>query len=316
MSSLLYVASGDDEVVEHADWVEASSLFKADGNISREDLARAITVDGSLSQQKARERAEEAFDEIADRIRACAANAHPRISCYPFELIEHGEVLQKMSVDSAEPDAGLLYLFLLVLARSDMSSPARAKHPMDPTKIFERLCADVLLEFWGGGSDHSNAIVFGTARTGSQRTFQAKIDGLCDHLQEGMGWKPDAWSPGAGDGKLDVVVFRRFQDERQGNLVGFAQCKTGIHWREHLTKLQPAAFCHNYMRKPLVVEPIRLYMVPHRINAERWDEDSRAGGLLFDRCRILHYGNLIKRETLDHCRTWLRSALAKVSKKR
>ena len=38
MSSLLYVGTGDDEIVEHADWVEATTLFRADGNTSQEDL--------------------------------------------------------------------------------------------------------------------------------------------------------------------------------------------------------------------------------------------------------------------------------------
>ena len=35
-------------------------------------------------------------------------------------------------------------------------------------------------------------------------------------------------------------------------------------------------------------------MVPHRILSNRWEQDTRAGGLLFDRCRIVHYGNSIK----------------------
>jgi hypothetical protein len=309
MRSLLYVASGDDEIVEHADWVEASALFRADGSTSQEDLARAIHVDRALSQQRARELAEDAFDEISDRVDACQANSYPQTSSYPFELIGRNIVLQRKPAAPANPDAGLLYLFLLLLSRSDMSSTARARSAVDPTKAFERLCADVLREFWGGHSAHSDSLVFGTAHAGGSRNFESHINQLCNHLQEGVGWKAGARSPGAGDGKLDIVVYRRFCDKRPGSLVGFAQCKTGIHWREHLTKLQPSGFCHNYMTSPLVVEPMRIYMVPHRIIANRWDEDSRAGGLLFDRCRIVHYGNSIKPATLNDCRTWLQSAL-------
>ncbi|WP_165250161.1 hypothetical protein [Paludisphaera soli] len=323
MSSILYVGSGDDEIVEHADWVEASSLFKADGNVSQEDLARAIALDRSLSQSRARELAQDAFDELADRIESCGENSHPRVSCYPFELVDGNTMLQKKSTDASAPDAGLLYLFLLALTRSDMSSKARKRAKLDPTKIFERLCADVLKEFWGGESAHSDCIVFGTAKLSVKSKGKAKPKGarsnvfshhvnhLCSVLQEGIGWRTNARSPGAGDGKLDVVVYRRFRDRRSGSLVGFAQCKTGIHWREHLPKLQPRGFCGNYMVSPLLVDPMRIYMVPHRIVANRWDEDTRAGGLLFDRCRIAHYGNSIKSETLADCRKWLDDVIAK-----
>jgi hypothetical protein len=219
-----------------------------------------------------------------------------------------------------------------------LSSTARKNSVLDPTKVFERLCADVLREFWGGGSDQCDCIVFGTAKVAAPPSaakpkakakaevkavpkgaakkatatniFSQNINHLCSLLREGVGWKPGARSPGAGDGKLDVVVFRRFRDKRAGGLVGFAQCKTGIHWREHLAKLQPRGFCGNYMVAPLLVEPLRIYMVPHRIIANRWDEDTRAGGLLFDRCRIVHYGNSIRVGTLNDCRTWLTEVLA------
>jgi hypothetical protein len=334
MISLLYVGSGDDEIVEHADWVEASTLFRADGTISQEDLARAINVDRSVPQPKARLLAQDAFEELADRIESCGENAYPKVASYPFELIDGNAVLKKRPADPAHPDAGLLYLFLLFLTRSDMSSTTRKKSVLDPTKVFERLCADVLREFWGGESAHSDCMVFGTAKVAAPaaaagtkpnakekakgaakapsaaKSFPHNINHLCSMLQEGAGWKAGARSPKAGDGKLDAVVYRRFRDKRAGGLVGFAQCKTGIHWREHLTKLHPRGFCGNYMLSPLLIEPFRIYMVPHRIIAERWEADTRAGGLLFDRCRIVQYGNSIKAENLNDCRTWLDEVLA------
>ena len=310
MSKLLYVASGDDEIVEHADWVEISALFRADGNVSQEDLARAIIADRGVPQHKSRLLAHDAFAELCNRAESCGENCHPALSCYPFELKDKDTLLQKKPDDPAAPDAGLLYLFLLALTRSDMGSKARAQNAIDPTKVFERLCADVLKEFWGGESNHSNSIVFGTAQTVSQRKFPNQIKILCGQLQEGAGWKTGARSPKAGDGKLDLVVFRRFRDKRPGGLVGFAQCKTGIHWREHLTKLNPRGFCGTYMAAPLLLDPIRIYMVPHRINEDRWNEDTQLGGLLFDRCRIVHYGNSIKVDVLGDCRTWLNSVLA------
>jgi hypothetical protein len=314
MSSLLYVGTGDDEIVEHADWVEAATLFRADTNASQEDLARAINVARGVDQEKARELAQDAFDELADRHYACGANDYPEISSYPFDLFDGNTILQRKPDAVGSPDAGLLYLFLLVLTRSDMSSRARTQAGIDPTKVFERLCADVLKEFWGGDSEHCNCLVFGTAQRAEQAGFQRNVTQLCTHLQEGVGWKANARTRGAGDGKLDVVVYRRFRDKRSGGLIGFAQCKTGIHWRQHLTTLQPRAFCQNYMVSPPLLDPMRIYMVPHRIAASRWDEDTTLGGLLFDRCRIVHYGNSISADTLNDCRKWLQAVLAKNKK--
>ena len=65
-------------------------------------------------------------------------------------------------------------------------------------------------------------------------------------------------APRGGDGKLDLmVVWRKFSDGRPGVLAGFAQCKTGIHWRDHLAKLEPAAFSGKFMRQQLIVSPLK-----------------------------------------------------------
>ena len=55
----------------------------------------------------------------------------------------------------------------------------------------------------------------------------------------------------AKDGKLDIVVWRRFADGRPGQLIGFGQCKTGTSWPDDLTKLQPEGFCAKWMLKGL-----------------------------------------------------------------
>ena len=120
-----------------------------------------------------------------------------------------------------------------------------------------------------------------------------------------IGEKP----PGAGDGKLDVVVWRVFPDRRAGGLFGFGQCKTGIHWKTHLTKLEPREFCRRYFQQPLIIDPVRVYMVPHRVNGSDWDHHTGEGGLLFDRCRLVQYGYDVSSEVLNECRDWLNAAL-------
>ena len=50
--------------------------------------------------------------------------------------------------------------------------------------------------------------------------------------------------------------------------MGFAQCKTGNSWDKHLTQLNPRTFCRDFMKQPLVLEPVRIYMVPNRISMQ------------------------------------------------
>jgi hypothetical protein len=309
MMSLLWVGRGDDELVEHADWVEISTLFRADHNVSREDLARALIQAQKIRDIDARKASEDAFKELSDRIISCGCsdpNSRPR---YPFTLNEDNTVLQYTG--NHENDAGLLYLFLLTITRADMSSGGRRAIGLDPTELFEILCADVLLEFWGGGSEWSNSMVFGTASEKEanriDRKFPSNINKLCSHLGEGIGWKTTARSPKAGDGGLDLIVYRKFADKRKGGLVGFGQCKTGIHWRKHLGKLNPKAFCGKYLAESLIIEPQEMYFVPCRITSDRWDDDSRDGGLLMDRCRIVQFGDNIEAETLTNCKKWMAS---------
>jgi hypothetical protein len=290
--------------VDNADWVEMSTLFKADRKMSREDLARALIRALRIRDLDARKAAEDAFKELADRIVSCSGGFAAARARYPFELNDDNTVLEYSG-----NEAGLLYLFLLTVTRGDMSSSKRCAAGLDPTDVFENLCADVLIDFWGGQCDHSNALVFGTAREKEankiDKKFPTNIQKLCKELGEGVGWKAKARSPKAGDGGLDIVVYRKFADKRQGGLVGFGQCKTGIHWRNHLGKLKPKAFCGKYFTEPLIIEPQEMYLVPCRIDSERWEEDARQGGLLMDRCRIVQYGRKIKAATLENCKKWM-----------
>jgi hypothetical protein len=133
---------------------------------------------------------------------------------------------------------------------------------------------------------------------------------MCKLLGEGNGWKASAKSPGAGDGGLDVVVWRKFTDQRPGGLLGFAQCKTGDGWHEHLGRKSPRAFHHTYFSQALVVDPLHLFLVPCRIHESSWEAYARqANGLLFDRCRITLFGNNVRPTVLADCKTWLNEAL-------
>lgn len=313
ITNLLTVPSpgSDDNLVNLADWVEMKALLDADGNASQEDLARALQQAYSMTDTEARTIAGDAFKELRDRERSCVPMAAKGPGWeYPFELNTGNNLLSRRVKLTAKSKAGMLYVFLLVATRADMDAQRKLDN-LDPTVLFEQLCADILLNFWGGKSSLSGALVFGTARkkVALNKRFQANIEHLCTTLREGRGMKSGAKTPGAGDGKLDIVVYRVFSDGRSGGLVGFGQCKTGIHWKTHLTKLQPRSFCQKFLQEPLLIDPIRVYMVPHRVDGSDWNSHTTEGGLLLDRCRLVQYGYEISKEVFDNCVAWSNAAL-------
>ena len=309
MRSFLEITPGDDDVVDYADWVEACTLFKTDSIVSQEDLSREIHRFGFASERRARTLASAAFDEIADRVRA-VGHLPSSLSRYPFILSRGGDVVELRQRPKGTSNYGLAYLFLLVVTRANMHAKNRVLDSVDPTAVFERLCADVLFNFWGGRVPQTGKYIIGTARVSKGvRRFPSNIDELCRQLGDGAGWKPTATSPGAGDGGVDVAVWTRFRDGRAGGLVGFAQCKTGSHWRDHLSKHPPRSFSTRYFSQPLINDPIKIYMVPCRISEQRWRDHTSEGGLLFDRCRISEFASKFDPTVVADCRTWFDKAV-------
>lgn len=312
VTNLLTVPSpeADDKLVNLADWVEVKALLATDGNASLGDLTRALEQAHSMDEAAAKVLAGDVFKELIDRHNSCIplASRGPKWE-YPFTLNNTASLLSVRKPSSGSK-AGTVYTFLLVASRADMDAQ-RKLSGLDPTAIFERLCADILLNFWGGPTKGSGALVFGTARTkeATNKKFKSNIDQLCSTLREGRGLKANAKAPSGGDGKLDVVVWRIFSDGRAGGLVGFGQCKTGIHWKNALTKLVPRNFCRDYFEKPLIIDPMRIYMVPHRVDGSSWDSHTGAGGLLLDRCRLVQYGYDISTNVFGDCKVWLDAAL-------
>jgi hypothetical protein len=311
MRNLLLIPSPGSDViqVDAADWAEITALFRKDGIVSRQDLSRALHRRSGIRESRAQQLADDAFNELADRVESCGAG-RSEVNRYPFSLDSGQSLLSLRKPFRINSNFGLLYWFLLFVTRADMSAENRTLDNTDPTKVFEQLCADVLRTFWGGDSKFSGSMIVGTAipGNGGVSQFKDKIAELCKHIGEGNGWKLGAKAPGGGDAKLDVAAWKRFADKRQGGLIGFAQCKTGIHWKEHLTKLKPETYCRSFMQQPLVIAPLRLYMVPNRIVFHKWEEHTSDGGLLMDRCRILQYGGSISPATLRRCKKWTRAA--------
>src|SRR5580698_7719986 len=77
--------STNDFIVEAADWVELTCLFRSDSNVSREDLKRELIRASKITDQRAEQRAADAFLELEDRIKVCGFRKNA-VNSYPFVL--------------------------------------------------------------------------------------------------------------------------------------------------------------------------------------------------------------------------------------
>ena len=168
MHNLLAVPSpvANDAIVNLADWVELKAVLSTDGTVSREDLSRALCRGESMNDTATRDMAVDVFSELQNRATLCDYKSHRKIwSVYPFSLAENQTLLTLHQSYDRRADCGLIYLFLLGVSLADMDSKSRILDGLDPTKVFERMCGDVLSSFWGGPSNLAGAFVFGTARS-------------------------------------------------------------------------------------------------------------------------------------------------------
>ncbi len=238
-----------------------------------------------------------AFKEIERRSAACGDQR------YPFTITRTG---QSIVLPDTPTSAHLLYCYLLLSTRLNMQSD-RTHADIDATLLFERVSAAVAATFWG---ERADSMVFGTGA--DQGGFEAKVNLLCERLGEGGGFVNRNNGPVTqNDGKLDVVVWKGFNDNRSGRLIGFGQCKTGRNWRDSLTQLQSSAFIKSWLSDAPPVDPVRLFFVSEVVGDELWYSQIAQGGLLFDRCRVLDYfSDEMPEDTMQEVTAWLVAAAA------
>lgn len=235
----------------------------------------------------------EAFSEISVRKTHCGT------ANYPFSITERGYAVQCILPQTPEQ---WIYPFLLFATRLKMTRN-HIHAGLDGTKLFEILAGEVLKNYWG--KSRAESFVFGTASGGS---FEDKIDLLCHRIGEGRCCSKDPSTRYQQDGKLDVVVWTPFTDDRSSKLIGFAQCKTGTSWHDSLSQLQPAEFCNIWFDKSPMPAPVRIFCIADR-EVSRWNERSKYAGLLLDRCRIADFSDNLSYEILNNIQSWTEAAL-------
>ncbi len=233
---------------------------------------------------------EDAYREIERRKEACRRG-------YPFETDSTGNRLSML--EDRDSRRFVVYRYLLLATRLDMRSDRR-NACIDGTSLLEELAAESAREYFG---DRAESLVFGS---GGGYGFRHRVGELCNRLREGGGYRNDSdQRPTAKDGKLDVVVWKHFADRCPGKLIAFGQCKTGTHYRDAVTQLQPDSFCRKWLRKSPAFVPVRMFFVAEALSrSDRWYETVSDAGLLFDRCRIVDYCERVREDVLEKVSAW------------
>ena len=309
MTDSLTPPPASDPPESHADWVELLALSQRDGTASFEDVVEQLRRSGSFEDafeleedetildtgsEKSQRVAQDAFDEIDDRLHACGTDP----TSYPFGV--EAQYIQERTAK----DAGSVYEFLLLLSRFGKDAGPASTEAAD---LFERLSAAAALQYFGGADRGAESYLFGFPRRVTKAGFKNALDDLCNQMGEGGGCKEHPTRKDQKDAKLDLAVWRRFEDRRLGQLIGFGQCATGKNWRGKLSELQPADFCSKWMYESPVVKPVRMFFVPFRIESARWDHVCIDGGIPFDRCRITALTATIDAKLEGECRAWAQS---------
>ena len=321
--ALLRIPSPRSDSSDLADFAELLTLTVLDHNVSKDDvIRRLIQAQELIDEQEEIERdwiyekaADIAFDELELR-QEHMGRGH---ALYPFQL--KGDLISFIGSLNGH---SFLYLFLLLATRMNMAESRRVTvkgKGLDATAIFEELSLHVAKEYIGGEEeDITGGILFGTARSNSSqhpslkvKPFKEAVELLCKSMGEGGGLRPKFKGPiFAKDDKLDVVVWRKFADGREGKLMIFGQCKTGTSWDGTLTSLSPSTFCARWMDRQPAVMPIKAHFLAERISIDNPGDfyyKSQDGGIIFDRCRILEFASSIPPILLGKCKSWSRAIL-------
>ena len=284
------------DFVELVTWrdghMSAVELAKHLGRLDEADYTKGVPEEDELAPV-----VEAVFEELERRSEACASG-------YPFHIGDSGQIARTKKYEG-ENSKHAIYRYLLLATRLNMNQN-RLHSGIDGAQLFEEVSAESARCYLGG---RSKSMVFGTAAYGGG--FAAKVEDLCRRLGEGDGFvKRSGGRLRPRDGKLDIVAWTPFSDLQSGKLIVFGQCKTGTHYKDRLTQLQPDAFCNKWFRSQPVVMPTRTFFVTEALPRSQWRDWAVDAGLLFDRCRIVDFSDAMSADVVTRLQAWTSGAAA------
>lgn len=257
--------------------------------------------DDELNVNGVEESDDRVMSTLQEAQQECSVRRSVIQNSYPF-VIDNDACYLSIEGETGKP-AKWVYLFLLMATRMNMQTE-RVLGGIDATKIFERICSLVAREYLG---IHSKSLVFGTAQGGG---FREKFTNLLREFHiDGSFQPPFGWTGSTKDAGVDVVAWIPFADQKDSQLIALGQCKTGTSWQTNLRK--SPLFAEFSTRQPMI-DPVDIYFFAEALGVYKWEDNSRRGGMLFDRIRIIEYlPNNIEEEILTDMKKWLNAAFVK-----
>lgn len=282
-----------------ADYLEYRCLLKGTSVSDLEVRSLFSISDDELNNDGVESSDDNSMSMVENAFMCCSQRHHIGGGKYPFDITAHS--IAKVSFKSWHH---VVYVFLLLATRLNMNTQ-KIQNGQDATKLFEHLCEKVLATYLG---EHSKSFVFGTGVNGG---FQNKIESLINRLHLTTSYKSPFGSTGRQkDGNLDVVAWIPFDDEKDSQLIFFGQCKTGDNWEEKLAELQPDEFFSNYMYGRPFNGACKAFFVAESFGDFKWEERTTAGGIFFDRMRIMQYlPKEMEEQLLNNIASWVSGAM-------
>ena len=285
----IIVPTDTDDEVALADWLEATMLVERRSYIPRARIRKYIK--SLFAEDQPDIVVEVLLREIGRRRRYCA-------SAYPFEQEDSG-------VKYTQSKEGTPYLFMLCIS---VSRPYRDEHRQSDTdQLFDSLVLDALKKYLGTGSD---GVRFGAPASGKRPpNFRDGIYWLAQkmNLPTGRGSPRKT----AGDGGLDVIVWRPFRDRRSGYLVLLAQCTVQRDWVSKAKDLTEDIW-RGWI--DLGKDPHLILAIPFVIqrNYDKWDDLRRLVHTLLDRLRLAELLENANLQSTDNMQAWIASEIVRM----
>ena len=247
-----------------ADWLELSALEAGDGNASAGDLTSALQIHNIPGSSE--DMVLQVILELEHREKAAG-------EAYPF--VKQSATLLQLKGDWKQFAP---YVFCLCLSYFQWR-PAGGEL-IDPRKLFEEISLLAAESYIQGES-----FPFGRACASGANPFETAVNQLCRRLGEGNCFVRRS-SVRRRDDRVDIVVWKPFEDKLPSKLIMFGQCASGENWKDKLAEMQPDSFWSNWIVDPNVSPLLRSFYIPHAIDRNDWSYYALNGGILFDRCRI------------------------------
>jgi hypothetical protein len=253
-------------------------------------------------------RVEQLFSEIELRLRI-----GPRL--YPFEVVDE-QIVERDALGKP------VYLLLLILSSDEAGyRDERRAHEVEAT--FDSIALTAVRQFLGPNTvgvrfarnshDPEDELTRPALFSEAIKWLRHQIDlrpGVRrpedDDEDATTHWEFEDASPGDArqplntykDAGVDVVVWRRFADDRRGFPVLLAQCTVQLAWQDKVSDVKIELWMKWIDFD--TVPPQKALVIPFAVNRDdpRWDDRTVSAGIIVDRLRLLELLNEVADETL------------------